>query len=197
MLRRLNTPNGYNAKWITYVKQNLDGRGFSNMWHLYSGTDPVEHGYFTTQWFKNSIKLRGSDMYLQIWNECVWNHRSCVNYRIFKNELKLENYLHVLNYADAVKLCRFRCRNSNIPVARNTSDNPEDLICTICNSNEVGDEYHYLFKCKKFSEERMLYIAKYYRNYPNTQKMHELFTSKSRKTLKNLVRFIDVVNSAM
>ena len=37
----------------------------------------------------------------------------CLNYRIYKTELKLENYLLCLPNHLAVALCKFRCLNSN------------------------------------------------------------------------------------
>ena len=37
----------------------------------------------------------------------------------------------------------------------------DDGKCTLCNLNEIGDEFHYLLKCSFFTDEVLLYTTKY------------------------------------
>ena len=55
---------------------------------------------------------------------------------------------------------------------------------------EIGNEYHYLFKCSKFNEERIKYIKEYFINNPSEDKMKKLFNESSRKQLLNLAKFV-------
>ena len=89
-------------------------------------------------------------------------------------------------------LCKFKCANSKIPaiVGRYTNKPLEDRTCTVCESGEIGNEYHYLFKCSKFNEERSKYIKEYFINNPSEYKMNQLFNKSSRKQLLNLAKFV-------
>ena len=54
-------------------------------------------------------------------------------------------------------------------------------LCNLCNSGDLGDEFHYLFNCKHFESEINLYIPKFYCVQPNTLKMLNLFESRNKK----------------
>ena len=43
-------------------------------------------------------------------------------------------------------LCKFKCANSRIPtiMGRYANKPLEDRTCTVCESNEIGHEFHYL-----------------------------------------------------
>ena len=68
--------------------------------------------------------------------------------------------------------------------------------CTLCNSGEIGDEFHYIFICNKFNDARKIYVDKYYRQFPNTIKMNELFNSNRLSILKKLVQFIKLIEES-
>jgi hypothetical protein len=46
----------------------------------------------------------------------------------------------------------------------------------LCNGNEIGDDFHYLFNCtdKFLKQARQTCIAKYYYKHPNTYKYSQL-----------------------
>jgi hypothetical protein len=117
-----------------------------------------------------------------------------VNYKIIKTELNFENYLLKLDFNLRVSLCRFRCCNVRMP--RNCSKfNKNNVeICNLCNLNLIGDEFHYLFVCSAFKDERVTFLKKYYYKKPSTIKMKSLFDTKSTKVLKNLAKFTKIIN---
>ena len=41
-----------------------------------------------------------------------------------------------------------------------------DTKCKICDKNEIGDEFHYLFICPVFQEDRNRLLKEYYRKFP-------------------------------
>ena len=53
-------------------------------------------------------------------------------------------------------VAQFRSRSNYLPIhlSKFYSIEDEDVICPFCDSNEVGDESHYLLNCQFFSAER-------------------------------------------
>ena len=144
------------------------------------------------------MKLRLSDMFYQQWHSNITEMSSCTFYRIFKNNLKLEKYLLDLNVSERINLCKFRCRNSKLPVivlgfaSQNISR--ENRLCTICDLNEVGDEYHYIMKCYFFQNSRQKYVETNTWINPNYHKFSKLFLCNDVRVLRNLAKFVREIN---
>jgi hypothetical protein len=51
----------------------------------------------------------------------------------------------------------------------------ENRICPLCNNGEIGDTFHYLFKCQYFGNQRKIYIKKNIRINPNIIKFKLFF----------------------
>ena len=79
-----------------------------------------------------------------------------LNYRFFKNKFEFENYLNIFYDRDIFTFCHFRLNNHKLPVEYGRWKNiPRELgICNLCNTADLGDEFHYLLKCNYFSEKR-------------------------------------------
>ena len=62
----------------------------------------------------------------------------------------------------------------------------------LCNSNEIGNEYHYFFQCRnvKIAALRTKYIPKYYTKYPSLHKMYGLFSLCNVKVMRSIAMFI-------
>jgi hypothetical protein len=60
--------------------------------------------------------------------------------------------------------CSFRLNNHKLPVEYGRWNNihRELGICNLCNTADLGDEFHYLLKCDYFSEKKKTCIAKKY-----------------------------------
>ena len=79
---------------------------------------------------------------------------------------------------------KFRCRNTKLPVETNTFyGNLGSDRCLLCPQDVVGDEFHYLFSCSYFGDERNLLLKPYYRVNPSTLKMEELFNESGSNKL--------------
>ena len=135
---------------------------------------------------------------LQNWQEQVSTKSACTNYRLFKTDLKLENYLCHLKVADRISLSKFRCASQKLPAfeSRITQGTTPD-VCKLCDSAEAGDEFHYILNCKSFISERKSLINKYYYTRPNVIKFQKLFQTKSIKDLSNLAKFTNVILSKL
>ena len=95
--------------------------------------------------------------------------------------------------------CKFRTCNIKLPIEYGRWNNipREDRVCTLCNTKEVGDEFHYLFNC---SDQHIIllngnkFLCRYYYERPNTFKFNTLFNYVTNDELVSLVKFIKIIN---
>jgi hypothetical protein len=67
----------------------------------------------------------------------------------------------------------------------------------LCNDDEIGDEYHYLFKCSGFSVIRYQCINWRKNSLPNVLSTKSMFNSYSIVTLRKLSKFVKAINHAL
>ena len=115
-------------------------------------------------------------MSVQAWHSEVDTNRLCINYKLFKVEVGLEHYLIKLDINDRINLCKYRCGSHKLPISegRYLADTPVKM-CLLCNSEDSGDEYHYVMVCPVFNLSRAKYIKRYYYTRPNTLMFSQLF----------------------
>ena len=182
LLRNLHDNGDFSSKWIVKVRNTLDNCGMSNIWY----NQEVD-----INWLKLSIDLKLKDIAIQNWNAEVHRNRLCNNYRLFKHEFCLEEYLVQLDFVDRLNLCKFRCGNHRLPIALNRYLAENDSSpCTMCDLNEQGDEFHYIMVCPALNHLRTKYVKRYHYTRPNVLKMSNLFNSKNIKELTKLAKFI-------
>ena len=66
---------------------------------------------------------------------------------------------------------------------------PNEGICHICNKNELGVEFHYLFKYEYFSSSRLKLLPVWSYQSPNIVKSEQLMTSNDRIVLTKTSTF--------
>ena len=100
------------------------------------------------------VKIRQNDQYLQQWNSEISLSSKGKIYNIFKENFRFEKYLITLPQNIWTILLKFRTANHHLPIeiGRWNSIPIEDRICTLCNINDIGDEFHYLFICPLFKQ---------------------------------------------
>ena len=127
ILKILSDSDIYSSPWILKIKQVLNSLGMSNLWYEYEKIDK--------NWFKMNIKLKLSDILRQKWWETIQERPICINYRIFKTDLKLESYILKIPDPYRTALTKFRCGNHRLPVVtgRFNGINRSDRYCTTCN----------------------------------------------------------------
>ncbi len=84
-------------------------------------------------------------------------------------------------------LLKFRTSNHKLPIEVGRWNNIDipDRKCTICNLGDLGDEYHYIFNCTFFTDERRTYINKRWYVRPNILKFQNLMqTNKKSAQMK-------------
>jgi hypothetical protein len=149
------------------------------------------------KWLQTALNLRIDDLAKQEWFEDLSENSLCTNYRIIKTELCMSKYLVNLTTPDRKVLCRFRCGNHRLPITTGRYNNIDRInrTCTLCNSPEIADEFHYIFACQYFKNERNKLLPSHLRNQPNTIKMHALFNTNKRKLQCDLIKFIKIITS--
>ena len=114
--------------------------------------------------------------------------------KIFKNKEQIEPYLLKLDGELRLYLCKFRCGNKKIPKNLALYFNEYgDKICKRCDKNEVGDEFHYIFKCKHFNDDRIKYIDRKYTSGSNIHMMEKLFSNSDPNVSMKLVKFVTII----
>ena len=133
---------------------------------------------------------------LQVWHAEVERNILCSNYKAFKTEFGQEKYITDLDIPDRIALSKYRCGSHKLPVAAERYSRQENYRpCRLCNSDEVGDEYHYVLVCPVLREVRERYLKPYYCGRPSTLKFSQLFNVGSTKELKKLAKFVKHIMS--
>ena len=114
----------------------------------------------------------------------------CTNYLIFKQNLEMEDYLVQLEDDATYTIAKFRTRTHHLPVTKNRflNDNSEDITWPLCQGGDVGDEFHYLYKCSYFNESRAKYLSNNPHNTPDIICMQSILDG-SKDHLENIAKF--------
>lgn len=181
----------FQCDWLKYVKNSLDELGLSFIW-LAQGALERE----MSNWFKNLINVRIKDQFLATWQSKVFESQNCTNYRLFKLGFTSEKYLKKLPTFLAINMLRFRCRNTKLPVVSHNFDRVlESPKCSLCNANEIGDEFHFILKCEFFREERKNLLGKYVIRGANSVVLTNIMCTQNVRKLVNLSRFMRIIMS--
>ena len=144
----LSQNNNCQFSWLNYVESILNESGLSYVW--------LNQYFISEQWLKNFWKTCLQDQFYKTWHANIDTGSKTLNYRLFKNRFEFENYFNILDDRDIFTLCRFRLNNHKLPVEQGRWKNVsrELIICNLCNTADLGDEFLYLLKCNYFSENR-------------------------------------------
>ena len=116
-------------------------------------------------------------------------------YQIYKEQISLERYFNLLPDKLWKPILKFRTSNHYLPIetGRWNKIPLEDRMCTLCNENDIADEFHYLLKCQFFNHPRTQFLHSYYYTRPNTYKFKDLMQSQRISTLKKIANFINII----
>lgn len=190
LLLKSDTDSGRNyggKNWASYVKDILSSNGFRYVWD----------NQFDIEIPINSIKQRLLDTYMQKWYTEINNSSRLQTYCLFKHNFVRELYLdsiHENKYR--VALTRFRTSSHNLFIETGRYDNTlrEDRICKSCNMRKIENEYHFLLVCPHYRELRIKFFKPIYCHWPNMYKFDNLLSSRSKRTLLALSKFLYFAN---
>ena len=178
---------GLTYKWLDHIKHILANIGLYNVWQFNGNGLPNEY-------VKNIVKSRTQVLYQQYWLEEKSTHAYCSFYDLIKREFKIEKYLIDLSYQQRITICKFRCRSNSLPISKSrfSNDDEESYLCPLCRENEIGDEYHYLFRCPFFNDERKKYLPDI-PSHPDVYHMIQLFDNNEANHVCKLSIFIKLI----
>ena len=99
---------------------------------------------------RNKLKL----FYTDKWLNSVSQSSKGLFYKEYKTELKFENYLVEMDVSFSYFLVKFRTSNHRLPIEEGRFNQiaRADRKCLVCDSNDIGDEYHYICFCQNLTK---------------------------------------------
>ena len=181
--------NDYRSEWLNFVKNILDKCGYGYIWLLQSN--------FNTKLLSINLKQKLFDQFQQNWHSDISNSTKGLSYSLFKEKFEFEKYLDILCDKDRSIFCKFRTVNHRLPIetGRWFGIDRQIRYCNLCQTQELGDEFHYLLSCRFFADSRKQFLDKYFWNGVNVIKFSKLLQTTNRSKLKNICKFIKTINS--
>ena len=115
-------------------------------------------------------------------------------FREIKLNFEQSSYLRSMEntkYRNTLAKFRLSSHKLNIEVGRHNNIPRNERKCTLCNLNDIEDEFHFLLKCPLYTTFRRQYIPKYFYTNTNMFKYITLMQSENISTLKNIALFCD------
>ena len=112
-------------------------------------------------------------------------------YKRFKSLFCYEEYIDKIEN-DALRK-QFSCLRLTshcleIEFGRFNGVDRQNRLCKLCQQNVIESEYHFIICCPRYSEIRRKYLG--HISWPNVNKFINFMSTKSKKTLINLAKFI-------
>ena len=157
LLFKLHCEGIYSDKWLLFIKKELYSNGLGIVWEYQNTTSCQDVSIIYGE--------RLHDQFLQHWYSDLDNNTKCYLYKEFK-EFVFEQYLVHLPRSLVKYITKFRLSCTKLPIetGRYTNIDRELRFCNICNSNQIGDEYHLVFECTNVNivNLRRKYLPAYY-----------------------------------
>ena len=172
--------------WATNVKNLLYTTGFGEAW--------LQQGVGNAECFLNLYKQRLKDITMQNWQMKLNENKKLSVYSKVKTIIEMEKYLtHDIFPKHKHALTRFRCSAHKLAVERlrptHTRDQRLCIYCKKQGTETVEDEYNFLLVCPLYSDERSIYIKKYYK-IPSQEIFVKLIASSELQIQQNVAAYI-------
>ena len=95
------------------------------------------------------------EKYKEVWKHKMTNSSTLSFLCAFKNEYKMAQYLTTIKNLNILKaFTQFSVSKLQIEQGRYKNIPHEQRTCKLCDCGEIEDEFHFMFKCKKFDHLR-------------------------------------------
>jgi hypothetical protein len=134
-------------------------------------------------------------LFIDEWYANVENSFKASFYKLFKYKFKRESFLSLPKSTILYLFIRFRTRNHHLPkeIGNWARIQLNDRLCT--SFNKLGDEFHFLFECKIFENERKRFLKPYYFRRPNIIKTSELMNTNNKQERLKVDKFVKCILS--
>ena len=171
-----------NDIWLLNIRQELNTLGLGYIWNM----DNIGNDHY------NIIKIRISDIYQQSLYGRIAASPKCLLYRFLIQDFRLQKYLcKNIRYIKELTQIRLSAHKLQIEHGRYRNIERQDRKCTLCNLDDIEDEFHFILKCPVYVDFRNKYIKPYYRRRPSVFKLVELLNVDQFKDINNLCKFLN------
>ena len=152
LYRKLVSVDNHEFKWIKHVKNILKEVGRNDLW-LHQNLNMQKNA-------SQIVKRVLIDQFKQKWSQSMSQSSKGLNYRMLKGDHDMENYLLILPKIKYIPLIKYRTANHFLPIEtmRWQGIDISERKYTLCDKQDLADEFHYLFVCRAFQEQRKMYI---------------------------------------
>lgn len=184
ILLQLYNEGTYQSPWLMQIQSTLQDCGLNAIW--------ITQDFPNTLWLKRTVQQILKDQFIQKWQQDVQNSSKCDLYRLYKVNFGFENYLGMASFKYRVALTKLRLSNHKLSVERGRYRNipRHQRLCDLCELDKVGDEYHFMLECTKFSDLRRMYIPRTFWIRPNMLKFIKLIGGQHRSLRRKVGRFV-------
>ena len=112
---------------------------------------------------------------------------------MYKTDHRFEKYFDIIDVLRS--FVNFRMCNNVLPIEKGRwlRQDINNRKCTLCNTNEVGDECHYIFKCPFSTQHRNSILPTRLCRNPNMYTVQNLMNAVNKKKLLKLCKFISII----
>ena len=171
--------------WTSKVKSLLERNGFAEVWQYPESVN--------IKMFLPVLKTRLIDTFITESREGIRSSSSLSLFKELNTTYEIAPYLKLLcldKRRAALAKLRLSSHSLAIETGRHSGIPRENRKCSVCDLNDIEDEYHFIIICPFYRDLRKDYIPNYYVRRPSMQKFIDLLKSTSVKKLKNLATFV-------
>ena len=176
-----------NDIWLMNVKEELYRIGLGYIW---------ENPDFYGKPF-DLVKSRLLDIFRQeCFNKISTSPKGHL-YQYIPDSFCLQFYIKkVTNTKFQKEITKIRTSSHTLNIEKGRYRNIErnDRKCTLCDRNDIEDEFHFSLLCPFYADLRILYIKKFYRIRPSVFKFLQLLRTNNIKELNMFGKYLHLAN---
>ena len=184
VLLHLCNTGAYESPWLIAIRSILENCGLNEVW--------LTQSFHNTLWLKKVVQQTLKDQFIQKWRQVVQTSSKCVLYQSYKDNFEFESYLCMSPPQYRIALSKLRMSNHKLSIERGRYRNVprHQRLCDFCESERLGDEYHFLLECSKFQDLREQYIPKKFWLRPNMLKFIKLIQCQHKALRRRVGRYV-------
>ena len=173
----------YDDDWLKNIKLELNHLGLGYIWEM----EQIDAKLI------KEIEQRFHDVHAQEIFTAIQNVSRGENYKYLADNFGTQHYLtKSINelHRKCITRIRLSSHNLNIETGRYRHESRTDRRCTLCDLDDLEDEFHFILKCPFYNDLRVTLIKPYYLRRTSVFKLIELLSTRNLKELRNLGRFL-------
>ena len=171
--------------WLVNIMEELNRIGLGYIWDLNEVNESI----------LPIFRKRLVDIFRQ---ECSEKFNNCSKGLLYKHvstEFCLQSYLKKAvdnQYLKDIARIRLSSHRLNVETGRYQNIDRRNRLCTLCNLEDIEDEFHFILKCPHFEALRKALVKPYYIRNTSVFKLVELLKTNSKKDIANLGKYISI-----